>query len=576
VNEHPEKWLEAAQEHHLAGRLDEAAALCEDILAADPADGGGHHVLALVRMAQDRLGEAIDHIRQALSAEPENGAFRNSLGLILMTAGDLDGAVTAFRRVIAAAPHFVRAQVNLSRALRRLKRFDEARAVLDRAVALKPSFAAAHFALADLHHEHGDEAAAVVAAGDGRFARGEFEAALDLYRRAAAPRPGDVRVHIALGRTLGRLGRGGEAVDLLRQTLAAHPGNRTVLGTLATVLTGANRVEEALACLDQVATAGKAGVRTHIARAQALLALGRFEDGWAEFEWRLRDTLISQERVRRPFDKPAWDGRRLTGERLFVHTEQGRGDIIQFARYLPLVKERGGHVVFECETDLLALMERTGGHDELVEKSFSADIPYVDHDLHVSLASLPYVFGTTEATIPAAVPYLGADPERIAAWRQRIAGAGLRVGLVWAGNPKHPNDANRSMALSRLAPLAAVEGVSFYALQVGEAATQPAPPGLEVVPLGGEFGDFADAAAAIANLDLVITVDTATAHLAGALGRPVWTLLPYAPDWRWMLDRADSPWYPTMRLYRQPATGDWDRVVERVAADLTVMATARQ
>jgi hypothetical protein len=265
-------------------------------------------------------------------------------------------------------------------------------------------------------------------------------------------------------------------------------------------------------------------------------------------------------------------GRRLNGERLFVHTEQGMGDIIQFVRYLPLVKARGGHVVFECEAGLVALMERAAGHDELIEKSFSADIPYVDHDFHISLASLPHVFATTESTIPAAVPYLSAHPGRIATWRQRIDTRGLRVGLAWAGNPRHPNDANRSMALSHLRPLGAVEGVACYGLQVGDAASQSVPPGLDLIFLGASFGDFADAAAAIANLDLVITVDTAIAHLAGALGQTVWTLLPFAPDWRWMLDRADSPWYPTMRLYRQPAPGDWESVVERVVADLTAMA----
>jgi hypothetical protein len=269
------------------------------------------------------------------------------------------------------------------------------------------------------------------------------------------------------------------------------------------------------------------------------------------------------------FAEPPWDGRPLEGRTLLLHAEQGFGDAIQFIRYLPLAAERGGRIIIECQAQLQRLFQINAGGSQIV----ASGQPMPDFDSHCPLLSLPWVFGTTLASVPDIVPYLRADAENVGSWRQRLAEHSqvVKVGLVWSGNPAHKNDRCRSMTLARLAPLAQTRGVRFFSLQKGEAATEARtpPPGMELIDWTEELTDFADTAALIAHLDLVIAVDTAVAHLAGAMGKPVWTLLPFVPDWRWLLEREDSPWYPSMRLFRQPFWGDWDSVIERVADELS-------
>jgi len=300
--------------------------------------------------------------------------------------------------------------------------------------------------------------------------------------------------------------------------------------------------------------------------ALALLVQGHFPEGWEEYEWRWKTKGLLSPRQLLP--QPLWDGRPLAGRAILLHAEQGLGDTIQFIRYLPLVAQRGGRVIVECQPELQRLVQ-----------AMTPDIPVLargqplpDFAFQCPLLSLPKALGTTLATIPATVPYLHADAQNVQMWRDRLAGHGsaLKVGLIWAGNPHHKNDRNRSVKLASLAPLAQVPGVQFYSLQKGAAAAQAKtpPPGMDLIDRTDDLQDFADTAAMIANLDLVIAVDTSVVHLAGALAKPVWTLLPYCPDWRWLLKRQDSPWYPTMRLFRQPEIGDWDSVIQQLAAAL--------
>src|SRR5262249_42315398 len=260
------------------------------------------------------------------------------------------------------------------------------------------------------------------------------------------------------------------------------------------------------------------------------------------------------------------DGRLLPDQTVLLQAEQGFGDTIQFIRYAPLVRACCARVVLQCPGALVRLMATVDGVDEVTPEVE----PPTGAAARAPLLSLMHLFATRLETIPASVPYLAADPARIAKFRERIAGAaGLKVGLVWAGSPKHKNDRNRSIPLDALAPLLAMEGVTFISLQKGERAAEITENyGQRVIDLGPHLDDFADTAAAMSCLDLVIAVDTAVAHLAGALAIPVWVLLPFAPDWRWLQEREDNPWYPTMRLYRQPAIGDWGAMLHRVAADL--------
>ena len=333
-----------------------------------------------------------------------------------------------------------------------------------------------------------------------------------------------------------------------------------------------NRPDDALVSYDRAIALKPDYAKAHFNRSLALLLKGNFADGWEEYEWRWKGGARGVKP--RKFECPQWRGENLAGKTIFLYPEQGYGDTIQFLRYVPLVASRGGHVILEVPPPLLRLAERLQGAAQVFASGAAAPAA----DFFCPLLSLPRAFSTTVATIPGEVPYLVADRTAIAAWRRRLAVLeGLRVGLVWAGSPR-PNqpEANRinrrrSITLGHFANLADVPGVSLVSLQKDQAASQTRspPPGLFVHDWTDELGDFADTAALIEALDLVISVDTSVVHLAGALGKPVWLLNRFDTCWRWLLDRDDSPWYPTLRQFRQPRRGDWDSVIMDVLAALT-------
>jgi hypothetical protein len=268
------------------------------------------------------------------------------------------------------------------------------------------------------------------------------------------------------------------------------------------------------------------------------------------------------------FAQPTWDGRPLDGRSILLHTEQGYGDVFQFVRYAELVAGRGGVVLLRCPPELCGVLAGVRG----VSRVMSTDQPLPAFDVHCPLMSLPGIFQTTVASIPAGVPYLTADARRVESWAQRLGDSRgrVRVGIAWAGRPAFSGDATRSLHLSALAPLASVPGITYFSLQGGMAGEQAKSPpvGMQLVDLGPELKDFADTAAVMSLMDLIVSTDTSVPHLAGAMGRPVWVMLQYVPDWRWLLDRDDSPWYPTMRLFRQGARGDWESVIRRVGEAL--------
>jgi ADP-heptose:LPS heptosyltransferase len=297
------------------------------------------------------------------------------------------------------------------------------------------------------------------------------------------------------------------------------------------------------------------------------LQLGAFEEGWAEYEWRWRRPGHGPRRL----PQPAWDGSDLAGKRLLIYCEQGLGDVLQFIRYAAVVQRAGASVVLECPGALVSLLRRCPGIDELVAETR----PLPNFDVHAALLSLPHLLGTTLATVPAEVPYLAANPERVERWREELAGVdGFRIGIAWQGNPRHPRDRHRSFPLSQFEGLARQEGVRLISLQKGAGAEQAAAlqGRFPVVDLPSEpdmaEAAFEDTAAIMQHLDLVISADTAIAHLAGALGVPVWVVLSAITDWRWLRGRDDSPWYPSMRLFRQKTLGDWEGVFERIAREV--------
>lgn len=410
---------------------------------------------------------------------------------------------------------------------------------------------------------------ALNALGNLRMAAGDAAAAADAYRQALAARPDYAEALSNLGSALRAQGRLAEAEAALRQAIGHRPAYASALANLGLVLQEQARWTEALAAYDEALAADGEHPAARGNRAMLLLLLGRLEEGFAEYEARWRMPGFSTRH--RDFGCPAWDGGPLDGKTLLVHAEQGLGSAIQFVRYAALAAVRGARVVLECQAPLLRLFRQSlvgaGLPVEAVIRKGDALPPC---DRHAALMSLPHLLDTTLGNIPATIPYLAANADDVATWRQRLAASSApRIGLVWAGNARHENDHNRSMPAAALAPLVAGTAASFFSLQVPAKADDlnSLPPG-RVTDLSAQLGDFADTAAVLDVLDLLITVDTAAAHLAGALGRPAGLLLPFVPEWRWLRDRSDSPWYPSLRLFRQTAPGDWQGPVAEARAVL--------
>ena len=406
------------------------------------------------------------------------------------------------------------------------------------------------------------------------FQQGHPEDALDLIRQAIVASPLESVFHCNLGLILRRTDRLDEALASVEKAATLDPQDLKPLLERGQVLFALGRPVEAMAAFESVLRHDGENALAHLGIAFAALALGDFERGWTEFEYRWRHAEYATQT--RSFTQPLWDGRPLAGSTILLHAEQGLGDTLQFVRFAPQVKALVGRVQLECQPELKSLLEGAPGVDEV----FARGDPAPDFDVHAPLMSLPWLLGTSLQSIPDVVPYLPEAARRVqpGGGRPLTNDGQLKVGLVWAGSAVNQNDHQRSTTLQTFAPLGGVADVAFFGLQKGPAGGQAAlpPAGLAFTDLGPDLSDFADTAAAIMQLDLVITVDTAIAHLAGALARPVWVVLPFAPDFRWLLDRDDSPWYPTARLFRQQRRTDWASVMQEVRAALMVLAAAHR
>jgi tetratricopeptide (TPR) repeat protein len=400
-----------------------------------------------------------------------------------------------------------------------------------------------------------------------------YEEALAAYEAVLALAPGDAGALNECGGLQARLGRPQAALQYYQRALDRAPKSATLLINKGTALCALTRYHEALASFCAATAIEPDRAEAHYNAGLVRLRLGDFENGWRDYEWRWRKADWADKR--RNFAAPLWLGTELVERKtILLHAEQGFGDTIQFARYVPLVARRGATVVLECQPELKNLLRDIGGAAQVIGRG--EVLPAFDR--HCPLLSLPLAFAGEAALLaPANVPYLRPQAERAAKWRERLPANGrLRVGVCWAGNSAHLNDRNRSIPLERFAALFTVPDVEFVSLQkdVGEAQAAILRE-RSVVALGRELADFADTAAVLAMLDLVISVDTSVAHLAGAMGKATALLLPFAPDWRWMLDRTDTPWYPTARLYRQEAIGDWDGPLARLGRELSEVACRR-
>jgi Tfp pilus assembly protein PilF len=453
-----------------------------------------------------------------------------------------------------------RADAELARGLtlKAQGRLAEARAAFDLAIAFHPASVAAHV----------NRAAVLQQLGDSRQALESAERAIELQ-------PGFAPAHCNRGLALHDLGRPLEALDCYDRALSIDPGFAAAHGNRGNVLQALDRPADALAAYQRVMELQPAAAQAYVNAAHALLLLGHFEHGWALYEWRKR---VPVPLANRTVAAPLWLGAsELAGKTILLHWEQGLGDTFQFCRYAPLVRKRGAHVILMVQKGLVRLV-RTLDPAIQVRADSRLDESPGKIDCHCPLLSLPRAFHTDIDTIPAMVPYLQAEPALAAQWRERIGGAGFKVGIHWQGNHQSPADRGRSFPLRQFHPLSTIPGIRLISLQIGAGTEQlrHLPHDMRVENLGPEFDSgpdaFLDSAAALASLDLVITSDTALAHLAGALGCPVWVVLQQAADWRWLRGREDCPWYPGMRLFRQRQRGNWDEVFEEVRAALVARA----
>jgi tetratricopeptide (TPR) repeat protein len=511
------------------GRLLEAETVCNRVLQAQPNLPEAEHLLGVIAHQNGKLGEAIHHVQRAVKLAPQVALFHANLGEMLRLAGRPKLAAEEARRAIEIEPKMPAALSNLGVALYELKDYEDAARAQRSAIAANPDFAEAHSNLGNALH-----------------ALRRFDDAIAAYHRAVELNPNFADAWANLGTTLHHSGSFQDGIYALRRAIAVaphHANARSGLGIL-------------------------------------LLMHGDLAEGWDEYEWRLR----SSERKGPRFPEIPWQGESLASKHIYVQAEQGFGDTLQFARYIPALAARAGRVTLRVHQQLVRLLrESLPGTTVLGDRGDPAA-----YQCDAVLLSLPRLFKTRLETIPATVPYLRVPADALMRWKTRLSKmAGVKVGLVWAGNPEHVNDHRRSVDLKLLAPLFTVPGASFASLQFGPRAADlkqrkknkkdaPNETNKPIDDLASEFEDFVDSAGAVSALDLVITVDTSTAHLAGALGKPVWVLLPWVTDWRWLLDREDNPWYPTMRLFRQKKGEHWSEVITRVVKELETVARGEQ
>jgi len=603
--------LSLAVRHHLAGNLRLAEQLYQQILQTDPDHADAHHLIGVVAYQTGRFELAINAIRQALTLNPQVGAYHSNLGLAQEGLGQLEEAVASHQRALALQPDVAETHNNLGNALVRLEKFDEAAACFREALRINPQIADVHNGL-----------------GCALERQDRLDEAIHCFQEAVKLKPDLAQAHNNLGNALARQDKLDEAIASYQEALRLKADFSEAYANLGSALVCQNKLQDASKCYEQALRCDPASASARWNRSLLSLLRGDCERGWPEYEcrWALPGN------ARRPFAQPLWDGSPLAGRTILLYAEQGLGDTLQFLRYAPLVRQQGGKVVVVCQPALVPLLAEAGkvrcpmsdvrSQMHLFRhrtSDFGLRTPWIDlllgggaplppFDVQAPLLSLPGIMHTSLANVPAPVPYLHPADELVAHWCRelrksrksevesrkskvrspkseevqltsdfRLPTSDFLVGIAWQGSLHYRYDRQRSIPLAQFAHLAQVPAVQLISLQKGPGTDQ-----LRV--LAGQFGvvnlgdgldetagAFMDTAAVMKNLDLVIASDSAVAHLAGALGVPVWVALALVPDWRWLLEREDSPWYPTMRLFRQTRYGHWDEVFDHIAEELKVV-----
>jgi tetratricopeptide (TPR) repeat protein len=571
------------------GRLEEALAAEDRAIRLRPEYGTAHFNRGNVLKALERFDDAVAAYGRAVKTQSQFAEAFLNRGLSLLELNRPMEALADFNRVLGIRPNFASAHVGRAGAYRDLGQHDDALAAIDAAENIDPgNVEAAHLRCSTLFAA--ERYAESLAAADTLVARNVEDAeahraravalvklqrpieALAAVDEAVRLAPGDDEVWTTRGIVFGEMGLLAESLEALDEARRLGASGKAFFHARAVALAALGDPEEALADFEKTLAIDPKNFQAHYNLAFLKLVTGDWKDGWAEHEWRLKAREHHHNALVQT--APKWEGQPLGGKRLLVYAEQGLGDTIQFVRYLRLIEKSGAEITLVVP--------------EPIRRLFDANFPTIDvtastgmrtgFDYQISLMSMAHAFASTLETLPAAVPYLFADAERVARWRERIGTDGFRVGIVWQGSLKYPRDRERSIRLAEYAPLGRVPGVRLISVQsiVGLDQLNALPEGMRVETLGEEVvanpDGFREVAAVMANLDLLIMSDTGPTHLAGALGRPVWLALARHADWRWMRDREDSPWYPTMRLFRQKTAGDWPEVFGRVARELAQVA----
>ena len=610
--------IQRALEHQAKGRFAEAERICREFLQLNPDHPAALNLLGVACSQQGRKDEGAKFLERAIAIQPNAADLHSNLAMIYVESGKLDEAIASAHRAIALQLAHVEAMNILANALCQLGRCPEALDWLQRSLSVRPEQPEMLSGMIELCRRmgrHGDADAisqrlltirpnnheALAVRGESLLTQRRYAEAAVVFQSLIDAHPQSWVGYNGLGVALFHQGRISETAPLYQKSIelvkGQNPGPHNNAGfacigegqleqaiehfqkaleiradfpdvyvNLASAYAGRLELDRAIAAYNRALFFQPDNPDAHLGKALLLMLQGNLSEGLLEYEWR----WLKFFEHRQSFPQPAWDGYDIAGKTILLHSEQGFGDTIQFARFAKTIAARGANVILRCDKELVSLFSRIEGATRVVQR----ESPAPPFDVHCSLLSVLYALNITVDTIPGNAPYLFADETLKDRWRKLLAGLeGMKIGICWAGDSSHLRNRDRSASLEMFALMRDLPGVHWVSLQKGSPACEPVPTGFKLIDMTDQLHDFANTAALIANLDLVISVDTAVAHLAGALGKPVWTLVSFAPDWRWMLDREDSPWYPTMRLFRQRTRRDWSEVIGRVRIALEHILT---